>query len=299
MVQGGPIEIADDFCQLVMHVLAHVPLDGPGNLHDPRYVAWAREHQSPEARALLEHDAGLLARAWAKDPKLDPLHAYVELHDGLPGLRITATRALAEIDSDEVAAPELLATLRALPAAELLHATLSLLVDEFERAILPACRAELEGARAELARSIDAISPALPGLGDARIELCWALGPHGRALPRRILVGAPASWNQISPIHAAIVAAHEHAVRSTRSERYLICEWRALTTLSRRILDHDSSLRRAHASWLVSLDLDALLRDALSEDLVGEREAELLRERPEMRQSVLSELADKAGSDGS
>lgn len=33
--------IADRFSQLVFHTLAHVPLPGPGNVHDPRYVARA------------------------------------------------------------------------------------------------------------------------------------------------------------------------------------------------------------------------------------------------------------------
>jgi len=42
-------------------------------------------------RAMLDHDAGLLARR-AADPRLDVLHGLCELHADLGGFRATANR---------------------------------------------------------------------------------------------------------------------------------------------------------------------------------------------------------------
>jgi hypothetical protein len=135
MTRGPRVAIADGFAQLVAHVFAHVRLDAqPGNLYDPRYVAWARERIPADARGLLEHDASVIGERWRSDRRLDVLHGVFELHGDLDEFRRTAARPLAELDAHDVRSPRRLALLHdqaIAPVAELLHTTLALLVDDF------------------------------------------------------------------------------------------------------------------------------------------------------------------------
>ncbi len=251
------LAIADELSQLVGHVLAHVPLAGPGNLWDPRYVAWARAQTSREDQALLEHDAALLARLWDMDPRLDALHGLFDLHTGLEGLRATAARPLAGLRGDEVADAALLDELRGLDAAELVHASLGVLVGSFSR-VLEACADELARARVDVDPWLRRVAACVPELDATRVELVFALGQHGRALPRRILIGAPATWNGIDPAWPAVVAGHEALVLASGYSGYVECERWALAELRERMRSADAELRAAHAAWLASLDLSGL-----------------------------------------
>ncbi|MFV8755975.1 hypothetical protein ACNOYE_35940 [Nannocystaceae bacterium ST9] len=252
------VAIADDFTQLVTHFLAHVPLAGPGNLADPRYVEWAREQLDPSDRATLEHDAALLARLWAADPRLDVLHGLCELHGDLDEFRRTTTRSLAELHNEDVRLPDLLAALRELEGAELVHASLSAMVEGFAK-----LRVELEGAlvlgRERVMPWLGRMRGPVPELGAASIELVWAMGEHGRALWQRILVGSPAAWNRIDPARVAMQAAHEVLVRASEIAEYVEVERWALAELGSRMRDADGELRAAHASWLASLDRSSVL----------------------------------------
>lgn len=252
------LRAAEGYTQLVVHLLAHVPLTGPGNLFDARYVALVTGRIGSEDRALIEHDASLIARAWAADPRVDALHALVELHHDLDAFRRTSTRALAELRDDEVAAPGLLARLRELPIGELVHATLALLDADFAR-----MRRELVDAA--LARAIDELQPWLarlhvhvPELDAVPIELVFAMGPHGRALPGRILVGAPADWNGLDPRDAALQAAHEALVGACELDGYVAQERWALHALGERLTAAAPDLRAGHARWLAGLDCSGL-----------------------------------------
>lgn len=281
------LQPADDFTQLALHVLAHVPRSGPADLFDRRHVAAAARLFSPSARALLADDAATLAALWRGAPVLDVLDALPALHASLAALRRTVARPLADLVPADVAAPPLLRALQRLgPAGELVHALLGLLVDEF--AAVHA--AHLEPA---LARGRDALRPWLarlaehvPGLAAARVELVWALGPRGRALPDRILVGCPGHLTD--PAAAAVLAAHEHAVCTSGQVDHVRGEWSALVRLARALRPAPDPLRDAHARWLASLDLDALLAAAAAADLVTPADAAALRARAADRAALLA-----------
>jgi hypothetical protein len=282
------VTVADGFAQLVGHVFAHIPLDQPGNLHDRRYVAWSREAMTTDARAMLEHDAALIASHWRSDRRLDVLHSMFDLHGDLDEFRRTAARPLAELEAHEVRSPKLLALLRRdaiAPVAELLHSTFALLVDDFAAPQLEHARAEVE----PFVRRLDAI---IPGFEHARVELVWALGVHGRAFPERILVGAPVAWCGCSPARQAVLAAHEHLVRSSHAVDYLGSEWDALVRLARELQRaSDPKLRDAHAQWLAELDLAALLEGVVDRDGLTHDRARALLEDPPGRAHRLASQA--------
>lgn len=268
--------IADEFTQLVFHVLAHVPLreagcDGPGDVHDRRYVAWVREHAADEVE-ILSADAALLARSWASDPRYDRLHLLAELHRGWAGFWACAGRSLAELDASEVARPGLLASVRELDGAELIHATMGLIGPGF-RVLLERQGPELRASAVAIRAWIDLLAGLVPGLGEARIELVWALGVHGRALSDRILVGAPVAWSGTTPARQAVLAAHEHCVARLGVDDYGLDEWRALTELAASLVTGPESLRAAHRDWLGSLELGPLLAEAVARGLLGAEQA--------------------------
>lgn len=286
MISGRPrVVVADGFAQLVAHVLAHVALgQQPGNLHDARYVAWAREQIAADARRLVEHDAALIGARWSSDRRLDVLHAVFELHGDLDAFRRTKGRSLAELDVHEVRSPKLLARLRGeaiAPVAELLHTTLALLVDELALA-LTGLGSQLEAGRAQIEPLVDRLAGIVPGFEHVRVELVWALGVHGRAFPERILVGAPAAWSGCTAARQAVLAAHEHCVRGSDDDDYLGGEWSALVQLARAMQDTgDPELRDAHARWLAELELDALLSGVVERGWVTHARARgLLEDRP-------------------
>jgi hypothetical protein len=297
MSLGPQVTVADGFAQLVAHVFAFVPLEQPGNLYDPRYVAWAREHVQASMHAMLEHDAALIGRHWRNDRRLDVLHGVFELQRDLDAFRRTAARALAELDAHEVRSPELLALLCGdaispiAPIAELLHTTLALVADDFT-AVLTGLALQLESARVQLEPLVHRLAAVVPEFEHARIELVWALGMHGRAFPDRILVGAPASWSGCSPARQAVLAAHEHSVRASEADDYLGSEWEALVTLARAMqCVDDLALREAHASWLAELALDELLRSAVARGWLSHDEAHALLDHPPSRARWLAHAA--------
>jgi hypothetical protein len=262
--------IADEFTQLVFHVFAHVPLRGPGDVHDRRYVAWAAGVFEAADRELLAHDAALLARLWNEDRRYEVLHGFCDLHASFAEFLKCSERPLSELRPDEVADAELLVRLRELPGAELLHATLALLAPSFTR-VFAGLKATLEQAGASVSEWLGRLQ-----LAEVRVELVWALGLHGRALPQRILVGAPADWNACSPARQAVLAAHEHTVAGVAMGNYVDDEWAALTELAYRLRDADPELRDAHRDWLASLDLAPLLAAVVARNALSAAEAEAI-----------------------
>jgi hypothetical protein len=282
-----PVAAADGFTQFVFHVLAHVPRPGPGDLHDRRHLDRSAQHFAAPTRALLASDAATLAALWRSSPALDVLDALPDLHASLPAFRRTATRTLAELTAGDVACPEVLSALQRLgPPAELVHATMSLVVDEFARVHAEAIAPELARASATIAAHLTPLP--IPGLTSARIELVWSLGPRGRALPGRLLIGAPRE--DIDPRLPAVVAAHEYAVSTSGQVDYLRAEWSALLRAARWL--RPTPLRDAHARWLATLDLSAILDGAASLGLVPLHHARTLRHDRPARADLLAALPE-------
>lgn len=278
------VAVADGFTQLVFHALAHVGRAGPGDLFDGTYVAWARSTFAPAVQRLLEEDAAVLAALWRGEPGLDVLDALPELHGSLAAFVRTAGRGLAAVTAEEVARPEVLRALQGLGAAgELVHATLGLLAREFARVhderIAPRLVEEVGGIEEALA----GLAAYVPGLAEARVEVVWALGARGRAMPGRILIGrAPC---------APIVAAHEVAVCASGQVEHVRAEWAALVRLAGWLRGAPAGPREAHARWLAGLELAGLVERAIAAGLVAAEDGgRVVRER-ERRAGLLAALA--------
>lgn len=282
-----PVAAADGFTQLVFHVLAHVPRPGPGDLFDPLHRDRAAPHFSSATTSLLASDAATLSQLWHADRSLDVLDALPDLHASLPAFRRTATRALAELTAADVARPDVLSALQRLgPPAELLHATMGLVADEFARVHAEVIEPELARARDPIIASLAPLTM-IPDLATATIELVWALGPRGRSMPARLLIGSPRP--DLDPRLPAVVAVHEYAVSTSGQVDYVRAEWSALRRAAGWL--RASPLRDVHATWLAGLDLSALVDAVHALGLITAFEADALQRLPDARAQLLSRRA--------
>lgn len=276
-----PLGIADDFTQLALHVLAHVPRPAPGDLYDPRHVARAAALHAPLAHTRLRDDAALIAAM----PGLDVLDLLPLLHRSLAAYAPTAARPLADLAPHEVADPAVLRALQETPSGELVHITLALLADEFAANyaahIVPWCRHAI----AAIDPWLTALAEHAPGLAEHPIDLAWPLGPHGRALPDRLLIGSVDPVTD--PITPSIVALHEYAVCTSGQVAYTHAEWHALVRAARWCARAPAPLRDAHARWLAGLDLRPLLAAAVAADLTTQGRAHALQTAPQARADLL------------
>ncbi len=279
---------ADGFTQLVVHLLAHVQRPGPGDLFSPRHIAWSEAHFRPATSAQLHDDAAVLSALWAASPALDLLDALPALHTSLSAYRRTAARALSELTERDVAQPDLLRALHHLgPAAELVHAMLGLLVDEFARVHDTLVTPLVVTACERISTWLDPLADSIPALATERIEVVWALGDHGRVMPGRLLVGVGDSPDDLTPV---VVAVHEHAVRTSGHEAHERAEWSALVHGARWLREAPSPLREAQARWLARLDLSELIEAALADGAVDGDTATALEHDPPERAARLSAL---------
>ena len=92
------VAVADGYTQLALHVLAHVPQGGPGELYDPRYVAWSTRALGADD---LIADGAVIGARWRLDPGLAALHALPELFGSIAALRRCAARPLAELGPED------------------------------------------------------------------------------------------------------------------------------------------------------------------------------------------------------
>ena len=276
--EAGLIGLAGGFTDLVLHLWAHVRAPGPGNSFDPRYVAWARGCFSATEQARVEQDAAIIGARWH-----DSLHAWTMLHRDLDELAATVKEALADVRAPQVADAAVLRALQAIddPVIELAHAALGLLLGPWRSVYSSEVEPAMRRVQPEVESALSLAVAIAPGLVDRSVALSWPLGPRGRAMPDRIVVGAPADWNGQAPIVSAVLALHEHAVLEASSDHFG-AEWEALVVTAKRTRDGPAELRRAYDQWLASLDLDAILdarpelsptvRDALLEDAAGRGE---------------------------
>lgn len=255
------VEPTSDFTELVLHVLAHVPVGGAGCLHDPRYVAWMRGRAPVELEQLLHDDAEVLARAWEGGRMPEVVHAWPELLGTIAELRACAMLELRALAPAQVRTPAVLAGIVGVdaPEVELLHATLCALAPWFARWRAAEVEPALVRSMADMMPWLAAAEHVLPSLRAARIELAWALGPRGRGLPTRILVGAPAPWHDLDARFPVVLAMHEQSVIDSGHASYVKGEWAALTGLAARMRAAPAELREAHVRWLASLELSPLL----------------------------------------
>ncbi|MEX1363796.1 MAG: hypothetical protein AB1Z98_11760 [Nannocystaceae bacterium] len=281
----------EELTELVLHVLAHVRLAGPGNIHDPRYVAWVREHASAEHVEVLRQTAEPLAAAW-RDQTPMMVHAWPELFETVEALRATAGRTLAELGPDDVAGPGILRELKRLDPApvERLHATLQAVASDGAPGHRERARLELRHAERELRPWWEPAVAVLPSLEASRIELSHVLGARGRVYGERIVVGAPVPWNALDPRVSVLLAMHEQLVRDAGPSSYADGEWAALTGLADRMRDAPHALRRAHAQWLASLELGPLLESIHAAGRIDATTREVLERSPEHRAGRLAEL---------
>lgn len=282
-----------DLTDLVLHVLAHVPLGAPGCVHDARYLQWARGRAPAELEALLHEDAAALARAWAGGCMPAAVHAWPELFASLDELRACAALELRAIAPERVRAPWVLARLVAheQPELELLHATLCALGPWFAGWRAAEVEPRLLQVAPQVERWLEPAARVVPSLAGARIELSWVLGPRGRGLPSRLVVGAPAPWHDLDACTSAVLAMHEQAVKDAGDDRYAQAEWAALTGLAARMGAAPLALRQAHARWVASLELEPLLASLHAEgQLTLEQRRALLHDR-EQRVPRLAALA--------
>lgn len=270
--------LADAYTVLALHVLAHVPRPGPGDLYDPRYIAWSAAHISPAARHQLQTDAALLATL----PGLADLDLFPFLHNTLAAYQRTTPRALADLHPDDVAAPTLLRALQSLgPTAELMHIAMSLQAPGFARIHAAHLTPWSHTAIPAISPWLTALASIVPDpskLKTYRIELAPPLGPRGRAFADRILIGCPDPLTD--PISPAIVALHEYAVCTSGHVDYTSAEWHALTQCARWCTRAPPPLRSAHARWLATLDLTHLITAAQAAALITETDATTLRTSP-------------------
>lgn len=287
MVKARP---TGELTELVFHVLAHVRLGGPGNIHDSRYVAWVREHASAEHVAVLHRAAEQLEPAW-RDHTPMVVHAWPELFDTIEAMRATSGRTLAELGPDDVAGPGILRELQRLDPApiERLHATLTEVAVEGAEGYRARARSELLQAERKLGSWWEPAIAVLPSLAASRLELSHVLGARGRVYGERIVVGAPVPWNGIDPQASVVVAMHEQSVRDAGPCRYADAEWAALTGLAARMRDAPTALRRAHAQWLASLELGPLLESIHDARRIDAATREALDRSPEHRAERLAE----------
>ena len=279
------LAVAPAYPQLALHALAHLPLAGPGSLHDPRYVAWARARLPEEAVAPVARDAATIAALHEAAGRPAALQLVPELHDALDVFVATGRRELRALDGRSAHAGAL-AALRALDPAlvELLRAGMLLAAPAWRDAWpAEACERGVE----LLAPALDEARELCPALAEAGVEVAWALGARGRAFASRILVGAPGDWGGLAPETAAVLAMHEASVRAAGGD-FVDAEWAALGAVARAVDGASPPLRAAHRAWLAGLSLDALLPEAVARGRTDEATASTLRARPEARAALLA-----------
>jgi hypothetical protein len=285
----------DPFAELVLHVLAHIRAPGPLDLFDARYVEWAAARTPEMSRVRVQPDAQLLAGAWC-EPDAPLVQRWVDLHFDLASFVRTKERALAELGPDDVEDPALLERLQGLSPlfTELFHAQLGLVVHWFAGLHAVHIAPALASAARAVADHAAAAIELVPALADARIEVAWALGPHARASRQRIIVGAPASWNDVDAPTAVVLALHGDALRRAHAADPVRAQWLALrevcTTLARGSIA-TAALREAHLRWLAALDLAPMCRVLVSAGEISAADADALFDWPTERADVMRRLA--------
>lgn len=266
-----------DFCELVFFFLAHVPRRGADNLRSISLAEEGAQWLSAAALARLDETAALLA-----DAPGTALQWWPELFESLEHYDDTRDRALCELAPDDVAAPQVLARLRTDGRqGELVHAELSMLAPEFEarytEVIAPAVASGVERVQPLL----EALVQRLPEMKAESIELAYCLGDHGRVYDGRIVVGAPAPWNNLTPAQSVCWALHETLVKRADAP-YMRAEWSAL--IGGGTIVEGTALATERMAWLGRLELAPLLDELVAAGVIDEATASAVVQSPQTLQ---------------
>lgn len=287
----GLVAPTGPFADLTFHALAHLAVPGHTSLYDPRYVRWAEESLPREAVEAIATDAPLLAQLHASEPHVERLHALPLLHDTIEDMLAVATKSLHELDPSDVADPGVLASLRTVDEklVEILRADLALAGPSYARAWTERVRPSLARTCPSVGRVLETACGLMPAMLTARVELAHPLGPRGRVAGDRIVVGAPATWNDVDPETTVVLALHERAVSLSRGP-WARVEWDALREVARRMVEAPESLAEAHARWLAQLDLKPLVHAILAAGWMRTEHARRLLDEPRERPALLRRL---------
>lgn len=266
MSARAPIEPTSSFANLAFHVLAHLAVPGHTSLFSPRYVAWARRELGPAAVDAIVEDAAVLAALHAAEPNVESLHALPFLHHRIDDMLATAARPLGALGPTDVADAAVLRALRSVDPklVDILRADIALAGRAYARVFDDRIRPALARACDTVREPFALACELMPTLLTARIELAHPLGQRGRVLRDRIVVGAPAEWNDVTPETTIVLAMHERAVSLAEGD-WATVERQALREVTRRLEHAPPALAEAHHRWLHSLDLTPLLPEITTE----------------------------------
>jgi len=234
--------------ELVMHVLAHVPVAVPAGLFDPIYVAFAARHAGNAEERELSEDARALAQILTTHADMARVQLLAWLFDDLEQALACAEHDLMVLEATQVARPELLAPLRALEApVELLRC--AALLEEEAMAKLPPVSTDMRA----LAALFEELAPIAPGLAEHALLPVRALRLRGRVREREIWIGVPSAELGLDAEHVAFIACHEATVHELSAlggdERRV--ETAALALMGERAAA--AGLTERHARWLSHL----------------------------------------------
>ena len=292
-------ELASVYTELVLHGLNHLDLAGPSQLHEPRYLSWARANLTRHSWSGLLRDAPIIAARHSQGRNPLALEALLELHSSVRALRRTAAVPLEELHAEDAcrsAAAQLATGDRV--AVDILRADLALAAESFERDCEQLLRPHLRQAVEHVRPALACAAQAVPELAATTVELSFCAGPRGRGLPQRIVGGAPAPWHDGSAEASVVLACHEVIVRQSATrvpeggdwqERYTKSEWLALTQLAQRL--RSSPLAAAHAGWLSDLNLEPLCSAAARHGLASSDVAQRLANDRAGRAALFAELS--------
>lgn len=243
----------------MFHVLAHVGTTRGlrASVFDSVYVAFVQRHAGPASARPLGMDAEVLGRCLPDDVTLIAVQALAWLFASVEDAARTAVQDMSTLAPVVVEDGTLLSSLVAHgPVVEVLR-----IACELERpvhAALPRVSIDDDA----LARALERVEPAAPGLADCEIALVRSLRLRGRVRGREIWVGAPDPDLGVSVSHAAWQAAHEASVRelslfvdASSPATVEEIEHAALVLLATRAAD--TGLAEPHANWLAALHPDA------------------------------------------
>lgn len=283
-MENGSIEVraSSAYEALAFHALAHLSLAPPRSIRDPRYLAWCRETLPVEAIWPLDDDAPTLSARIEADRAADAVQWLPLLHADMDALHATTH---LELDAHAIAphcGSTPLAALRARrgDGIEWLRADLLLIATAFGHAY-----AEAPPVHAQHLEEVRVLLSALPAPEvPTAIVLDHALGAHGRSFPHVVYAGAPAAWNGLDARTPAVIALHEHAVRRAHGS-FEEREWRALVRVARLIRACDP-LARAHAEWLASAAIDALVESACARGEITRADAARVMEAVDRSRAI-------------